>query len=125
MQPNLQTPTVESYTLKIEQQLDAEHDAERRLHRLARLPRIALRRRQPAGSDDLPRVTLPTQATRRDELLPAHAPGQPAVWNTTHWFSEGVSSYNGLEVDVNHRLATACSSAASTHSRRRSTTATA
>ena len=26
----------------------------------------------------------------------------PNVANTTHWFSEGVSSYNGLEVDVNH-----------------------
>ena len=25
--------------------------------------------------------------------------------NTTHWFSEGISSYNGLEVDVNQRLA--------------------
>ncbi len=24
--------------------------------------------------------------------------------NTTHWFSEGVSSYNGLEVDVNHQF---------------------
>jgi len=23
-----------------------------------------------------------------------------AVWNTTHWFSEGISSYHGLEVDV-------------------------
>jgi hypothetical protein len=28
-----------------------------------------------------------------------------AVWNTTHWFSEGISSYHGLEVDVNHRFA--------------------
>jgi hypothetical protein len=27
-----------------------------------------------------------------------------AVWNTTHWFSEGVGSYNGLEVDVNRRF---------------------
>jgi hypothetical protein len=27
------------------------------------------------------------------------------VWNTTHWFSEGISSYNGLEVDLNHRWA--------------------
>jgi hypothetical protein len=26
-----------------------------------------------------------------------------AVWNTTHWFSEGISAYNGLEVDLNHR----------------------
>jgi hypothetical protein len=24
--------------------------------------------------------------------------------NSTHWFSEGVSSYNGLEVDVNHHF---------------------
>jgi hypothetical protein len=28
----------------------------------------------------------------------------PAVANTTHWFSQGVSSYNGLEVDVNHNF---------------------
>src|SRR5262249_12683540 len=27
-----------------------------------------------------------------------------AVWNTTHWISEGISSYHGLEVDVNRRL---------------------
>jgi hypothetical protein len=27
-----------------------------------------------------------------------------AVWNTTHWFSQGISSYHGLEVDVNRRL---------------------
>jgi hypothetical protein len=26
------------------------------------------------------------------------------VWNTTHWFSEGISSYNGLQVDVNRRF---------------------
>jgi hypothetical protein len=27
-----------------------------------------------------------------------------AVWNTTHWFSQGISSYNGLQVDVNRHL---------------------
>jgi hypothetical protein len=26
------------------------------------------------------------------------------VWNTTHWLSEGISSYHGLEVDVNRRF---------------------
>jgi hypothetical protein len=36
---------------------------------------------------------------------PANAPlANNAVWNTTHWFSEGISSYNGLEVDVNRRF---------------------
>jgi len=28
-----------------------------------------------------------------------------AVWNTTHWFSEGVSSYHGLAVDLNRHWA--------------------
>ena len=25
-----------------------------------------------------------------------------SVWNTTHWFSEGISAYHGFETDVNH-----------------------
>jgi hypothetical protein len=38
--------------------------------------------------------------------FPANAPlANNSVWNTTDWFSEGVSSYNGLEVDINHRIA--------------------
>ena len=37
VQPDLQTPTVISYDLKIEQQILPRHDAGRRLHRLARL----------------------------------------------------------------------------------------
>ena len=28
-----------------------------------------------------------------------------AVWNTTHWFSEGISSYQGLELDLNRHWA--------------------
>src|SRR5882724_1183476 len=37
---------------------------------------------------------------------PPNAPlANNAVWNTTHWFSQGISSYHGLEVDVNRRLA--------------------
>jgi hypothetical protein len=28
----------------------------------------------------------------------------PALWNSTNWISQGISSYNGLEVDVNHRF---------------------
>ena len=37
---------------------------------------------------------------------PANAPlANNAVWNSTHWFSQGISAYHGLEADVNHRLA--------------------
>jgi hypothetical protein len=36
---------------------------------------------------------------------PKGAPNaNPALANTTTWISEGVSSYNGLQVDVNHRF---------------------
>jgi len=38
-----------------------------------------------------------------------YATGAPlantALFNTTHWFSEGISSYHALEADVNRRLA--------------------
>jgi len=27
-----------------------------------------------------------------------------AVWNTAHWFSEGISSYHGLELDLHRRM---------------------
>ena len=37
-----------------------------------------------------------------------------AVWNTTHWFSEGVSSYHGLAVDLNRHWANGLQSAAFT-----------
>ena len=36
---------------------------------------------------------------------PANAPlANSALSNTTHWLSEGISSYNGLEVDVNRHF---------------------
>jgi hypothetical protein len=42
-------------------------------------------------------------------VLIYHQTGAPlannAVWNSTHWFSQGISSYHGLEIDVNRRFA--------------------
>ncbi len=43
-------------------------------------------------------------ASLANPLSGTPALANPAVANTTHWFSEGVSSYNGLEVDVNHHF---------------------
>jgi hypothetical protein len=38
-------------------------------------------------------------------FYPKGAPlANPAVANTTTWITQGISSYNGLEVDVNHHL---------------------
>ena len=48
---------------------------------------------------------LARRATSRNLLIPdVDALANPALANSTTWFSEGISSYNGLEVDVNQRL---------------------
>ena len=96
MQPNLQTPTVESYTLKIEQQLptgttlSVGYIGSHGYHEL-----LSVDANLPSAPYPYPTQVVTTTSTGL---------ANPNVWNTTNWFSEGVSSYNGLEVDVNHRL---------------------
>ena len=97
MQPNLQTPTVESYTLKIEQQLptgttlSVGYIGSHGYHELLSI-------------DCKPAQRCRILTRHKWSRTPSTGLANPAVWNTTHWFSEGVSSYNGLEVDVNHRF---------------------
>ena len=106
VQPDLRTPTVESWSLKVEQQLAPNttvsvgyvgshgyHEflsARRESSRLARsAPPLRARRAIPAGL-----LYYPTGAPLANN----------SVSNTTHWFSQGISSYNGLEADINQRL---------------------
>jgi hypothetical protein len=105
VQPDLRTPTVESWTLKVEQQITpstsigvsyiGSHGYHELLSVDANLPTPTICPASPCPSS-YPAGTLyyPTNAALQNN----------AVWNTTHWFSQGVSSYNGLEVDVNRRL---------------------
>jgi hypothetical protein len=95
VQPNLQTPAVVSYTLKIEQQitqdttLSAAYIGSHGYHELLSV------------DTNLPSAVYPYPA----QVVTASSTGlaNPALWNSTTWLSEGVSSYNGLEVDVNRR----------------------
>ncbi|HET6142939.1 MAG TPA: carboxypeptidase-like regulatory domain-containing protein [Candidatus Acidoferrales bacterium] len=114
VQPDLQTPTVISYDLKIEQQIlpnttvsvgySGSHGYHEILSVDANVPStvvICPAASCPAGYPSgayfyYSSVTAPLTGT------PALA--NPALSNTTHWFSEGVSSYNALEVDVNHQF---------------------
>jgi hypothetical protein len=104
VQPNLQTATVESWNLKIERQLfgniilgvgyAASHGYHELLSLDANLPTPAI----------CPASPCPTGYPEGTLYYPAGAAlANNAVWNTTHWFSEGISSYHGLEVDLNHR----------------------
>jgi Carboxypeptidase regulatory-like domain len=105
VQPDLRTPTVESWSLKVEQQvtpstsLGVSYIGSHGYHELlsvdANLPTPTICPASPCPST-YPAGTLyyPTNAALQNN----------AVWNTTHWFSQGISSYNGLEVDVNRRV---------------------
>jgi len=96
VQPNLQTPTVESYTLKIEQQLfsgttlSVGYIGSHGYHEL-----LSVDQNLPTGT-----VPYPTQAITATSTGLANA----AVWNTTNWVSEGISNYNALQVDVTHHI---------------------
>jgi hypothetical protein len=95
VQPNLQTPTVESYTLKIEQQLPAGTTVSAGYigsHGYREL--LSVDENLPGSAYPYPTQTITATSTGL---------ANPEVWNTTNWNSEGVSAYNALQLDVNHR----------------------
>ena len=106
VQPDLRTPTVESWSLKVEQQISAStslsigyagsHGYHELLSLDANLPALTI----------CPASPCPAGYPAGAYFYPTGAPlANNAVWNTTHWFSEGISSYHGLEFDLVHRLA--------------------
>jgi hypothetical protein len=106
VQPDLKTPTVESWSLKLEQQLSANtsvgvsyigsHGYHELLSADANLPSPTI----------CPASPCPAGYPGGAYYYPAGAAlANKAVWNTTHWLSQGISSYHGLEVDVNRRFA--------------------
>ncbi|HXN54298.1 MAG TPA: TonB-dependent receptor [Candidatus Acidoferrum sp.] len=106
VQGDLMTPAVESWSLKLEQQLSSNsslgtsyigsHGYHELLSVDANLPALTVCPASPCPAN-YPAGTLyyPPNASLANN----------SVWNTTHWFSQGISSYHGLEVDVNRRMA--------------------
>ena len=102
VQPNLQTPAVESYTLRIEQHLSpnttlsvgyiGSHGYHEILSVDANVPIPTICPQSPCPS------LYPAGTWYNSSTAPL---ANPAGTNSTQWFSEGVSNYNGLEVDVN------------------------
>jgi len=105
VQPDLRTPTIDSWSLKVEQQVSpntslsvgyvGSHGYHELLSADANLP----------VSTICPASPCPVSYPAGTLYYPTNAPlANNTVANTTQWFSEGISSYDGLEVDANRRL---------------------
>jgi len=106
VQPNLKTPTVESWSLKLEHQLDSNtsvgvsYVGSHAYHEL-----LSLDANVPPPTI-CPASPCPSGYPAGAFFYPAGTPlANNTVWNSTHWFSQGISSYHGFEADLNHRLA--------------------
>ncbi|HET9179165.1 MAG TPA: carboxypeptidase-like regulatory domain-containing protein [Terriglobia bacterium] len=105
VQPSIETPTVESYTLTIEQQLSANtslsvgYVGSHAYHEL-----LSVDANVPVPTI-CPASPCPAGYPAGTWYNPPGAPlANPDVGATTTWFSEGVSSYNALEVDFSRRF---------------------
>ncbi len=106
VQPDLRTPAVESWSLKVEQQLapnttvSVGYVGSHGYHEL-----LSADANLPIGTI-CPAAPCPASYPAGLLYYPSGAPlANNSVSNTTHWFSQGISSYNGLEADFNQRLA--------------------
>ena len=105
-QPDLYTPTVITWTFKVEQQiapntsLGLGYVGSHGYHEL-----LSLDANQPVPTI-CPAVPCPANLASGTAYYPSGAPlANPNLANTTTWFSEGLSSYNALQVDVSRRFA--------------------
>lgn len=101
--PNLKTPTIETYTFKIEQaiasgtSLSVGYVGSHGYHELLSLDANA----------PIPTIcptSCPTGYPAGIYYNPVSALANPTLANSTTWFSYGTSLYNGLEVDVLQRM---------------------
>ena len=105
VQPDAYTPTVLSYSIKVEQQISPDttlavgysgsHGYHEMLSVDANEPFPVICPASPCAS---------SLAARTAYYPPGAKLANPNVANTTTWLSEGVSSYNALQVDVNRRM---------------------
>ncbi|HEV2500846.1 MAG TPA: carboxypeptidase-like regulatory domain-containing protein [Terriglobia bacterium] len=105
VQPNLYTPTVEAYTFKVEQQITPNtvfslgYAGSHAYHEI-----VSVDANEPAPTV-CPAAPCPAALAAGPVYYASGAQlANPALANTWTWFSEGTSSYNALEVDLNHRF---------------------
>ena len=117
VQPDMQTPTLISYSLRIQQQLSPNtsltvgYVGSHGYHELVGIdanepfPVICPASPCPATyPKGFPAGIANTPVPAGTFFVPTTTRANPAIANTWTWFSEGDSSYNALQVDVNRRF---------------------
>jgi hypothetical protein len=117
VQPDLQTPTLISYSLRIQQELSPNtsltvgYVGSHGYHELigidANEPFPVICPATPCPTTypaTFPVGIANTPVPAGTYFVPTTTKANPALANTWTWFSEGTSSYNALQVDVNRRL---------------------
>ncbi len=117
VQPDMHTPTLISYSLRIQQQLSPNtsltvgYIGSHGYHQLIGIdanepfPVICPASPCPAAYPaTFPAGIANTPVPAGTYFVPTTTKANPAIANTWTWFSEGVSSYNALQVDVNRRF---------------------
>jgi hypothetical protein len=117
VQPDMKTPTLISYSLRVQQQLSPNmsltvgYVGSHGYHELIGIdanepfPVICPASPCPATYPaTFPVGVAGTPVPAGAFFVPTTTKANPAIANTWTWFSEGVSSYNALQVDVNRRF---------------------
>src|SRR6266481_3842494 len=117
VQPDMQTPTLISYSLRIQQQLSpntsltvgyvGSHGYHEMIGVDANEPFHVICPASPcpaAYPATFPAGIANTPVPAGTYVVPTTTKANPAIANTWTWFSEGVSSYNALQVDMNRRF---------------------
>jgi hypothetical protein len=116
VQPNLKTPTLISYSLRVERELSLKtsvtigYIGSHGYHELIGVdanepfpvicPNPACPANYPAGFGPLAGTPVPAGTF----FVPTSVRANPAIANTWTWFSVANSSYHALQVDLNHRF---------------------
>jgi hypothetical protein len=118
VQPNLNMPTLISYSLRVEQEITpntsltigyvGSHGYHEIIGLDANTPIPTICPASPCPADypkSFPAALAGTPVPAGSYYIPAGRPkANPTLANTWTWFSVGDSSYNALEVDLNHRF---------------------
>ena len=106
VQTDIATPTVLSYTLRVEQQLDnatsltVAYVGSHGYHQI-----LSADQNEPASIVCSPSSNCPAGVSAGTIYYPTIVKANPQVANTTSWISGGYSNYNALELDLRRNLA--------------------